>query len=62
MNDKLNEFVKNMGVLCETWYVSYSNFIKMGLDHKAALDHTKGFMAAFMESFGKNGGGEKPNA
>lgn len=59
MNDKVKEFINNMGVLCETWYVTYNNFVQLGLDHKTALEHTKEFMAAFMEGIVKNGGGAK---
>ena len=50
MTDKLKNFVNSMGVFCETWSIVYNNFIKQGLDHKTALEHTKAFMSAFMES------------
>lgn len=59
MNDNLNKFLNNMGILCETWIITYNEFIKRGMDHKLALDHTKEFMAAFMEAASKNGGGDQ---
>ena len=59
MNDNLKSFMNNMGVLCETWIVTYNNFIQRGMDHKSALDHTKAFMASFMEYATKNGGGKE---
>ena len=48
--DKLNSFINNVGVLCETWSVVYSNFISQGLEAKDALMHTQGFMSAFIAS------------
>jgi hypothetical protein len=62
MNEKLNDFMNNMGLLCETWVITYNNFIQRGLTHKVALEHTKAFMSAFMESAVKNSGGEKTDA
>ena len=46
MNDKLQDFLKNMGVMCELWLVIFSQFKEKGLDDKAALAHTKSFMEA----------------
>lgn len=57
MSDNLKSFMNNMGVLCETWVVTYNNFIKCGMDHKTALEHTKAFMASFFEYSTKTNGG-----
>lgn len=59
MNEKLNDFMNNMGLLCETWVLTYNNFIQRGLDHKAALEHTKAFMSSFMEFSVKFNGGKQ---
>ena len=59
MNDKLNNFISNMGVLCETWLVTYNQFIAHGLEHKAAIEHTKSFMSTFIKSFNENKGSEQ---
>lgn len=58
MNEKLNDFLGNMGVLCEVWNVTYNNFKNQGMDHKNAMEHTKGFMAAFMDYISKSNGGK----
>lgn len=59
MNDSFKSFMNNMGVLCETWIVTYNNFIQRGLDHKTALEHTKAFMASFMDYATKSNGGKE---
>lgn len=59
MNDALKNFMNSMGVLCETWMVTYNNFLQRGMDHKTAMEHTKAFMSSFMDYVTKNGGGEK---
>lgn len=59
MNDNMKIFMNNMGLLCETWVITYNKFVQLGLSHKEALDHTKTFMAAFMEYAIKNNGGNE---
>ena len=59
MNDNLKNFMNNMGILCETWIVTYNNFIQRGMDHKTALEHTKAFVSAFFGPFNKNNGGDE---
>lgn len=59
MNDTLKNFMNNMCVLCETWVVTYNNFIQRDMDHKTALEHTKAFMSAFFEYATKNNGGKE---
>lgn len=59
MNDEINKFINNMGILCETWIVAYKQFINHGMDHKSALEHTQAFMKAFMDSANGNKGGEQ---
>ena len=58
MSDKLNSFITNMGVLCETWIVTYNQFISHGMEHKVALEHTQSFMKAFMDSASGFKGGD----
>lgn len=59
MSDNINKFISNMGILCETWLVTYNQFLSHGLEHKAALEHTQSFMKAFMESSTGNKGGDQ---
>lgn len=59
MNNNVNNFISNMGVLCETWLVAYNQFLSHGMEHKAALEHTQAFMKSFMESAGGTKGAEK---
>ena len=49
MNEKFKSFVNEVGVLCETWTIIYSNFIGQGMDAKEAMTHTQGFMVAFLK-------------
>lgn len=50
MNNKLTEFIKNIGALCETWMIAYNSFLGQGLDSKEALTHTQAFMATMFQS------------
>lgn len=59
MDDKLKNFIANVGALCETWTVVYNSFMGQGMTAKDALMHTQGFMSAFMTSVTQNNGGEK---
>ena len=59
MNDKLNSFMTNLGVLCETWTMIYQKFVSQGMSEKEALAHTQGFMQAFMGGAMNYDGGKK---
>lgn len=60
MNDKINNYISNMGALCETWIIIYNQFLSHGMEHKVALEHTQSFMKAFMESASNgNKGGDQ---
>ena len=59
MNDGLKSFVNSMGVLCEMWTLTYSNFIKQGMHAKDAMMHTQGFMTAVVSASMQNDGGKK---
>ena len=59
MSEKLDSFMTNLGVLCETWTVVYKNFVSQGMDTKEALAHTQGFMQAFMNGAINHDGGKK---
>ena len=58
MNDNLRNFVNSIGLLCETWALAYEKFTQMGYDNRAALKHTKEFMASFFAAIGINNGGK----
>ena len=50
MPERVKEFIKGIGILTETWMVTYNSFTAQGLDHAKALAHTQGFMTAFISS------------
>lgn len=50
MPDKVKNFINNIGLLCETWIITYNSFREHGVEHRMALEHTKAFMTAFMET------------
>lgn len=49
MNEELEKFVKNMGLLCEQWTIIYRSFISQGLSEQEALLHTQAFMATILK-------------
>lgn len=49
MNEKLKEFINGIGVMCETWMITYNNFVKMGLSQNDALLHTKHMTTVILE-------------
>lgn len=57
MNEHLEKFIQNMGLLCEEWTIIYRSFISQGLSEKEAMTHTKAFMATVLEDIRKNNGG-----
>lgn len=59
MNNNLKNFVNNMGVLCETWTLTYNNFLSQGMDAKDAMMHTQGFMSAFIATAMQTSGGKE---
>ena len=59
MDNKLKNFIANMGMLCETWTVVYNSFISQGMSAKDALTHTQAFMSSFMASIPQIGGGKE---
>lgn len=60
MNEKALTYIKNLGVLVETWLIVYKNFIGQGLKEADAFTHTREFMKVFMGvNFSGNGEGEK---
>lgn len=50
MNENVKQFIKDIGVLCETWTVIYRSFMSQGMTANEALKHTQAFMAATLES------------
>jgi hypothetical protein len=59
VNDGLKNFINNMGVLCETWTLTYKNFLSQGMDVKEAMMHTQGFMAALISATMQASGGKE---
>lgn len=53
-NSALTELMKGIGLLTELWIIAYRGFTAQGLGEAEAMMHTKGFMAAMIESITKN--------
>jgi hypothetical protein len=58
MNDNFNVFVGNLGILCETWAITYEKFTQLGFDSTAAMQHTREFMTAVIASATQTNGGK----
>jgi hypothetical protein len=58
MNDKMLDFIKTIGVISETWGVTYKSFLNQGFEPNDALIHTKLLIETMMESM-INGGGKE---
>lgn len=56
MNEGLKAFVSSLGILCETWTLTYNKFIEQGYSVKEAMTHTQAFMTAFLTATTANGG------
>lgn len=50
MNEQVQQFLLAIGATTELWMVTYNNFIKQGLAHKDALEHTSEFMKVFIKT------------
>lgn len=50
MNEQVQQLILAMGAYSELWMVTYNNFIKQGLAHKDALEHTSEFMKMFLQA------------
>lgn len=50
MNDKLKQFIADIGALCEMWTIIYRSFLNQGMDANEALKHTQAFLTATMNS------------
>lgn len=51
ISDDVNKLIQNIGVLTELWTITYSGFVRQGLDPTSAMAHTKGFMEAMVQAF-----------
>ena len=56
MDEKLKSFIDSMGVLCEVWTLTYTNFVNQGLKPSEAMKHTQGFMSTFIATITQTGG------
>ena len=52
-NSALTELMKGIGLLTELWIIAYRGFTAQGLGEAEAMMHTKGFMAAMIDSITK---------
>lgn len=52
-NSALTELMKGIGILTELWIIAYRGFTAQGLSEAEAMMHTKGFMAAMIDSITK---------
>ena len=55
MDNNIQNFMTNLGILCETWTIIYKKFITQGLEPREAMVHTKEFMSVIVTNI-KNGG------
>lgn len=53
MGEELKKFLEGVGALTELWVVIYTNFRKQGVNHKEAIDFTKGMIDCVLK-FGEN--------
>lgn len=51
MKPNLEAFIASIGILCETWTITYRHFRKQGLKKREALTHTRGFMTSYISSY-----------
>lgn len=49
-SNKLSELMQGIGVFTELWTITYNGFRNQGLSDAEAMAHTKGFMAALIDS------------
>lgn len=49
-NNALTELMQGIGMLTELWTIAYKGFTAQGLSEAEAMVHTKGFMAAMIDS------------
>lgn len=52
-NNALTELMQGIGILTELWTITYRGFTAQGLSEAEAMMHTKGFMAAMIDSITK---------
>lgn len=52
-NNALTELMQGIGMLTELWTITYQGFTAQGLSEAEAMMHTKGFMAAMIDSITK---------
>lgn len=52
-SNALTELMKGIGMLTELWTITYRGFTAQGLSEAEAMMHTKGFMAAMIDSITK---------
>ncbi len=59
MNESVKKFVTSLGLLCETWTLTYNKFVEQGYSAKEAMNHTQAFMTAFLVASSQQGSGNK---
>lgn len=52
-SNALTELMKGIGMLTELWTITHRGFTAQGLSEAEAMMHTKGFMAAMIDSITK---------
>lgn len=50
MNDKVQQFIRDIGTMCEMWTVIYQSFLAQGMSDADALKHTQAFLTATLNS------------
>lgn len=50
MNNKVQEFIRGIGTMCEMWTIIYQSFLSQGMTDADALKHTQAFLTATLNS------------
>lgn len=61
MNENLKNFINAVGMLTETWSITFKGFKKQGMTDEEAIKHTSAFMSTFMAVLLNHGKEDNPN-
>lgn len=56
MNEQVKELIAAVGALGELWGITYTGFLKQGMNKTEARAHTKDFMSCLMHEIMTYGG------
>lgn len=53
-NNQVMQIIQGIGLMAETWTITYQSFKKQNMNDNEAIMHTKAFMSVMLESFFSN--------